>query len=387
MIKNNKGFVLPGVLLIMLVLIVLGMAFIFISSGEATHAISHEKSIQSHYMARSGVEVGKNAFYDFAIDPINSSLTDINDLISSANLLSLNSSITDADGDVIGNYEISYALSGQNQVKVISDGIAQGPLSSSKTVTYTMTVTPRGVWKDAPTEWVRGNRQNLWDDVDPNLIDFLGEGVLFSGAPTKSPQSGAASTFRASIMYFIGTDSKGDTFWQQPQTNNFAFDAEIIKFDGKVWTRSANDFKLEISDTTVSNDDMWWGYPDSVGFESFDRYEHFIDTVDASSTTGPDQHHNSYNFDDAYLYGLIHFSDDVISGNSRLLKLESGYYFYKHGLDLTDTFTIQSATSTPDEDDVFDLIEIKDNDPIIDALDSLFMGFSVLQEGGVYDDK
>ncbi|QZY56984.1 hypothetical protein [Crassaminicella profunda] len=55
-IKNEKGAILPLVLIVMLVLVFLGTILLFLSVTESRQVAKEEKNMQAYYIARSGAD-------------------------------------------------------------------------------------------------------------------------------------------------------------------------------------------------------------------------------------------------------------------------------------------------------------------------------------------
>lgn len=360
-LTNNYGYALVWVLITMVVLSILGVGIYTVSFAETNHAVRSERSMQTGYVARSGVELG------FKLLGTVGNKNNVDAIVSAANgLTGLNGSLGN------GSYTITYSQQGGAYIVVnsvannSSDNSIQSGVSLYVPVEM-MSVSGDMNWEEAPKSWKRAD--NLWDNVNPDSdvdVDLTGRSILFTGAPTKSPQNSKdPSTFRATVMLFRGIDNKGVTFLQQNNTNHISFDTEVMIFEGDIRLREpSKTVKLVISDkvTDITKGNLAnWSYDGEVGFEDLDRYLDFIglESEDTGYTEAVAIHDN-YEFESGKRYGLVFFDGEIlkdgISGN--MLTQGDGVYFFKDGIDLNSTPYIIGNTV------LSNLMIVDSNDPI-----------------------
>ncbi len=63
-LKNNKGITMAIVIMAMLVLFLIGTAFISVSAYQTTQAVNQDKGMNAHYLARAGAEAALEAWMD-----------------------------------------------------------------------------------------------------------------------------------------------------------------------------------------------------------------------------------------------------------------------------------------------------------------------------------
>jgi hypothetical protein len=63
-IKNNKGIAMAAVIMTMLVLFLVGTAFVSVSAYQNTQAANHDKGMRAHYLARAGAQAALEAWID-----------------------------------------------------------------------------------------------------------------------------------------------------------------------------------------------------------------------------------------------------------------------------------------------------------------------------------
>ena len=113
---NKEGVVLPVVLIVMVVLIILGLALLYISDADGRQAIYQEKKLKAHYLARSGADAVASA-----IIKESSVLTDILDKASNPNTQLDGGSFTVEVIDVHGD---------QTEIEIVSTGTVDSGIGS-----------------------------------------------------------------------------------------------------------------------------------------------------------------------------------------------------------------------------------------------------------------
>ncbi len=353
--NSRRGSALAFVLIITAVLAVLGTAILGLSLAETNHATRSQKQVQIQYIARSGVEVGYEKLIAAAPSLAN---PNFDTLLSNANALpNLVNQILGT-----GNYSIQYEkypVTNPQFIKIRSASASSGSPVVSDQVTLLVAIsTGFQSWFPAPDAWVRA--MNLWGDVNPSNPgeDMLGKGIQFIGTPSKSPQSGTPSLFRASVIKFTGMNGDGDTFWLQPQTNDVTFDAEVMLFGGRILMRHDDgNLILKISDETVSNNTCPpWTSAIPAGFENRDRYIEYCQLIPNPGAYYDSHLAGEFSPHSPTKFGLVHFEGDVIDDSHHAnVLIHSGWYYYPNNVNLN--------SSNPEAD----LIEIHSNDPIIEA--------------------
>jgi hypothetical protein len=63
-LKNNKGITMAIVIMVMLVLFLIGTAFVSVSAYQTTQAVNQDRGMQAHYIARAGAEAALETWLD-----------------------------------------------------------------------------------------------------------------------------------------------------------------------------------------------------------------------------------------------------------------------------------------------------------------------------------
>lgn len=63
-LRNNKGITMAIVIMVMLVLFLIGTAFISVSAYQTTQSVNQDKGMNAHYLARAGAEAALEAWLD-----------------------------------------------------------------------------------------------------------------------------------------------------------------------------------------------------------------------------------------------------------------------------------------------------------------------------------
>lgn len=360
----NRGFAIPLVMIILVVLSVLIMALMNMSMGDAKAAAWQTNTTQAHYLGRSGVHSGVKILQQQLSA---GTYTDINTAITAANNhIASNGGPTFSVAGV-GTYTIGFTVIDSQTIKITSVGTANG---SNRTVTLTTRLSFPASTVTNPDNWVAGI--NLTHSVNTGA-NYLGQGVTLEGKPIRSPQGGNnPSTFQASSIIF--TDYGGLSLKQINNSVHITFDSEILYFqtgtelNNDSPTATKNGVYFSISDAVVSNRPSGpLAYGISVGFEDVGRYQAFINGmsggVDYSGyyTDDPIAFPDTYPFLPGVRYGVVYFGGDV-TGYSIATDIDEGYYFYAHGVDL-------KAVDLVDNDL---LIPVEDDDLLIKAIEAMF---------------
>lgn len=384
-LKNNKGSALITSILVFAVLIILGTSLLSVSYADTTFASHQSNKIQAHYLGRSGVNIGLKILNN---ELTSTTYNDLDVLTTALNndAATLLNPPSDPDNDPnsykvgnAGSFNLSFQRYDTRGIKIISEGIVNGTSQTTETVTLTVkTKLPTQMYNN-PGEWVTGI--NLNKGINPNLSgSYLGKGILLEGHPVQSPKgSNNPSTFQASIIYF--TDYNGISLRQINNSTPITFDAEIIYFtSGVTFNNTDDDIKLSVSNVVLENkvDPLQYSIisdPDA-GFENYDRYVKFTQgfNINGYKTTyyfknpsGPPNSYDTYTFKSGVKYGIVYFGDNVTNYDGSLVNYpgssassNSGYYFFPNGVSIKDPTSYK------------DLIPIKSDDAIINALQGMF---------------
>lgn len=367
---NKRGFVLPSVLFIFIILMLLGITLLAVSNAEAKHSIRQQHRSQAYYIARSGIETGLDLLRNTAQTGDYRSLNDlVNDVESS---YGNNKSYTLGTD---GNFTLKYYPLGIHQIKIESIGNNLIDSSIQEKVTLTVGTTFAQGFENNPKEWIAGI--NLIKGITSGT-NYIGNGVRLLGNPTQSPMgSGTDSEFAASIIHF--EDYSGISLRQVTNTINISFNAEILYFESDIILNKTGEaiyFKLT---DIVANDNELSGEND--GFNNYDRYLDFINgSVD--NINWFDRHAEYIDVDGNSLfeinkkYGIVGLQGTINDDDGNLL-FGPGYYYYPDGINIYGDLT-------NNEYDRF--IPLISDDAAIEALESMFL-YRVSSSGYMWDDK
>ncbi|MDW7661063.1 MAG: hypothetical protein SCL54_06465 [Bacillota bacterium] len=400
-LKNEVGGVLPLVMMIFMVLFILGVSLLQIGMSDTVQSTWQSNRVQAHYLARSGIEIGDEMLKDkLTTFPQTGTLAEL-----VAELNAATSSVYTIAG--VGDFTINFSVTPLSEIKIDSVGTTTmaNPKASS-TVTFTKKLF-KATYDDAGSKWFHNNGFNLApyvfpDEVDPetgelpNTESFLGRiaylGNQFKTTQTPSVGSGT-SVFRASIAIFGEFD---DISVDAIANSKGAIDAEIIFFDGSIFTKNKTELALLVSDKVIAQKtsteyDPYYPNPSGVGsgglwnldfmeydnivgttqvlegFESEDRYIALINNLGGTPTT--DYRPASSTFKVGVKYGIVRLVEISNMGTVVLEPSENntkGYYYFPNGTSIGD----EAAVGINYE--VSDLIEIDDDDPITGLLDNMF---------------
>lgn len=400
---NEKGATLPLVLVIFMVLFVLGVSLLQIGMSETKETTWQNNRVQAHYLARSGIEIGKNMLEDeLSTFPQTGTLDDLAIALNNA----VDSSYT-IDG--VGDFIVGFSVTPLNEIKVTSVGttLMANP-SASKTVTFTKKLTKAANFENAGSEWFHTNdfhfSSNVFPDegVQPNPKSFLGR-IAFLGSETKAIQNPSVgspskiSTFRASIINF----GEFDGVSINASSNSYVrFDSEIVYFNGRIETKNNSYMEMLLSDKVLAqktSDEYDSNYPNPVGdtpggewtldfvehdninedgdqiLEGFESDERYISFMSNFTETTPSTSYRPSSFEDDVNYGIVRLVR-IDESNTTVLTPDinnsKGYYYFPENTRLDKQSSGDGDYGTYYGRD--DLIEINDNDPITNVLDDLY---------------
>ena len=412
LIRNEKGAALPMVVIIFMILMMLGIAFLRTSESDAQQTVWQNNRVQAHYLGRSGVNQGLlmlkaklSSDEDPYTDTVQQLIEDLNNQVANSYTL-----------DDTGTYTIHFDEGiYSRQVRITSVGNISGRLSAEKTVSYMVDLIPPHQFEN-PSIWISG--RNFVHGTQPTNIDgtlneksLLGYAVLAQTNNIKnavqSPQNpNAHSTFQASLIAF--TDSQGESLEQTQNSTAIDFDTEIILFPGEVNLppdSSSNPLILKVSDMVLQqrtenplsgkpraplflqfdNDDFDTEAQEEegfVGFENTSRYEAFIQETGSNRSLESE-------FEEGVVYGVVRFGGGIRqgTGNNRpaILNIESlsntkGYFYFPSGMDLTKEPRVNGNYG------LNDLIPIPDDDPLVEILESISR-LSVSGKAGLWNNR
>jgi len=164
--KEEKGYALPLVLIVMVVLFILGTALIQYATTEAVQVSRSEKKMQAHYLARSGAE----AMAEHIID----NPSDASDYFGEDG----DGNITNEDGDIVGEFNVSVEEDSDGKVIIESTGSVDDV--EEKLVLTLASKDPEGVFDSA----IFTESDLDIDDLDELRGDVSTAGDEISGEPS-----------------------------------------------------------------------------------------------------------------------------------------------------------------------------------------------------------
>jgi Tfp pilus assembly protein PilX len=380
MFRNEKGIVLPMVIVIVAILTILGVALLGLSVSEAKQAAWQADAVQAQYLGQSGVSVGHKVLqYELSTNTFNNMsdvVTHMNDLVSTRS--SMNPEEFGIAG--VGTYSVTFEQVDALAIKIKSIGTKN---NSNKTVTMTTRLSMPTSSVANPSDWVAGI--NLTHSIT-TLTNYLGQGVTFEGKPIQTPQGGNnPSIFQASVLLF--TDYQGLSLRQINNSVDITFDTEILYFqtgavlNGTNPSGGKNNISFGFSMPVGINRPVGrLAYTTNVGFEDVGRYTAFINGIPME--TGFKNYigeYSAYPFIAGHRYGIVRFGEDV-TGYGTIPK---GYYFYSSGIGGTSSVSLKGTNLITNNY----LIPIKTDDILIKAVDSLFKYAAGSSDPQMWDNK
>lgn len=375
---SQSGMALPTVLLVMVVLVILGVAILNTTLSEASFAVEQNQKTQAHYLGRSGVLLGYEKLkamtqnpadygYDGTIDQL---LIDLNTWASTnAGSMQL---------DTKDQFNLTYTLINNNELKIKSDGLVNGVRTTSDTVSLRVQMLRSLLNGGRADAWYNGNGLTLDHATDPAqpAETYIGKGVFLTGKDsqsTKFPSNAGSPVFRASIIQFLA-DNSNICLEYSGNTAETTFDAEIIIFSGNV-VMNGNSTKRDDMYLTLSNDPLALDKVNNssstlyvsdatvrtalaagAGFENPIYHEYFSGEVYAGFA--------AYGMDITKRYGVVQFERPLKYGTTNAILAD--YYYFPSGVNLS-----YGTTASATDLDVGSLIPIESDDPIIDRIKAI----------------
>lgn len=221
--KNNKGFALIVVIMVMAIMTILGTAILNISLSETKQASYEDKRLQAHYLARSGAEATLSAWEDAAIGSKPSGGC------SPVYLNNLNE-FDDDSTNMIGKFEVTVTNPDSVTTRIASVGTV-GNVQQTVTVTIkegttTETIPSLGTVAGEALGWYSYNSGQINTGV--NIPGPSGKVVILKSKDgLKIPNKNSPSaTFVADQMRFISE--------VQILHNSIILRTKLIAFDSSV---------------------------------------------------------------------------------------------------------------------------------------------------------
>jgi len=392
LVKNSKGFALPLVLMVSMVLLILGIALLQVSMADTKQATWQNNRIQAHYLGRSGVNRGIIMMQQKLAGPPIFNET-VGQLVTQLQAAVVNPyTIPD-----VGTYTIQFSEDTYSgEIKITSLGTTIGHLPSTQTVTYKKELGTGYSYTNPSSQWMTGINLDKGIDPDTNLSEsYLGYAVMLESKNSKNnihsaKGSSNPSKFRASILAV--KDYQGRSLRQINNSINLTFDTEIMLFLGDVKLNSTNDpIYLTVSDEVLEQKTYAYNpfFPNTtgtpgrspveldygpgtvsptpatnayaVGFESLDRYRAFINNSTAT---------RSQSFNVLGRYGVVKLGGGIknASNVTAFNVTDKGYYYFNGAANDNKGVDLHNAAIELTQGD---LIKIQDSDPIVAVLDGL----------------
>jgi len=307
--NRSKGIVLPIVLIIMLILSILGMAILNRSSFDNKAEKVSEDKMQAHYLARSGLEVGKKIINNSTLSYSNQNFYfygDLNNDASVANWTLKMGALTTADEN--HPIVVKSVLVSDNDYKMTAKGTYRGQVD---TIVYNFTVgasssatltnVPGNALDASSTEvgWVQSaNGKIIHDGTETVPVSFYGNNKVIT-------LESRSATLEAPALYFTDTD----TSLEVTNNSDLTLKTNFVSFAGDVLLsgNKLGQLILNINSTTPS-------------------------TLNGSAIGG----------NNGKIYGLIYFHKKVLYKTTDS-GLAAGYYYFQNDIDLQTA--IASAAS------------------------------------------
>lgn len=374
-LKDKRGMAIPIVLLIMVVLLIFSLALMGSSLAETKFAVYQNQQVQSHYLARSGVQLGYERLatltdtgYEGTLDEL---VDDLNGsgAYDAANPEKIDVVSTDKYADLY------FEMIGRD-IKIVSKGVVNTGSNIADVVTLTVRMNISLLNSTRPSEWYNGTTL-----AHSNTTSYIGKGVPLyasennNNSPTHFP-SNQESWFQATIMKFL-EDRNGVSLAYNGTTDTTNFDAEIFIFDGDVELngvlskRGPLNLLLSqiVAENKISNEDNVLYVEDEslhaslaagVGFENQIYYEYYVGEVyaryadyvplfeheDPADTSTPLRR-----------YGVVVFDGDLKYG-STAQSVGNDYYFFPDGINLSDPTQLSRLIRIYSDDPIRDQIEM-----------------------------
>jgi hypothetical protein len=226
--KCKKGSSLLLIIFVTAVLVILITALLSLSLGDTKNSVYQNDKVQAHYIARSGIDVGKKVLDDKIL---NGNYASIDSIVSSVNTSAtgLGSVLLkdSTDSKNIGSFTLKFEKFSPDEVKIISQSVIPKTFAVKDTVTYIVKIANAVNFENNPDDWFTG--VNLAKGYGPNN-DHL-KGVKLGGTKVQSPQNGDPSTFRSEIIYF-SSNKDNASFRQVTNSKLVTFDAFILYIEG-----------------------------------------------------------------------------------------------------------------------------------------------------------
>lgn len=309
--NRQQGIVLPVVLVILLIMSVLGIALIGRMTFDARAEKISEDQMQAHYLARSGLEIGKKILYNPSLQYGDKNFYLYGDLNNPDNWTLLNGILPTADSIRTNNPIVleSVLISGNNR-KMTATGLYNG---QKATINFNFTVgslnsdnleePPTNALDAASAEvgWVHPtNGKIIHDKKSQSMpISFYVDNKIITLQRAK-----ATTTLQSPSMFFKDNTTSLEV------TNNSVLNlkANYVSFLGDIKLSGTHlgDLNLFVNSNTPS-------------------------TLDGSEIDGIA----------GQKYGLVYFGKKVYTQKKNnapntYLSIVSGYYYFKNGIEIKD---------------------------------------------------
>ncbi len=139
-IKNKKGYALPLVLIVIVVITILGTTLLLISMTQLKHVSIEENRMQAHYYARSGAEL--------VMFGIGEELLELHDIPVGETSALVSNEISFNGDSLAGNITLIKVYRENNDIIIVSTGSVNG-------VSETLELRLGNVGEEVIRHWVR----------------------------------------------------------------------------------------------------------------------------------------------------------------------------------------------------------------------------------------
>ena len=305
-LKNNNGYTLIWVLMVMIVLFILGAAIINMSNAETTFSARQYNRSQAYYTARSGAEIALKKLND---EVMNTGYNDVADIYDVFDSTVYEGSVTDGNDNFstsfIGDGYVEY-----DRIKILSNGTHNGV-----NATTALTIQFRNP-NSIPFDWLNPGqimRQGTFEmnedvPVVVNIYKLLGHAPKKEAAPQ--------TTWIAKSIHFVD-DENG--FSLELAAKNVTFKTNLLSFKKK----------LLVSNQVASTENSFLidVYTPGVGFRKLDGSRLLLDNTPLNYI--PDG------------WGVVSLKEDMVVGSSKSNYdganplLQAGCYTFAPGTDFS----------------------------------------------------
>ena len=218
--RDEQGFALITVLMVVVVLMILGTSILYTQTLEMRQTLRQEQQVQAHYLARSGLEVGLKYLEEQV-----AAVSDLNELAVD----SLEHSFAD-----IGSYKVDFALNqASSGMDLLATGVVRGRTEVIEKIKLSVELkaVAAGVDYASDIDWyVKGKNNPAQELRTSSVLDPLKSDIPVILTQNNKISTSGTHHLRAPAMQFVPA-----TKWVEiGNGHKLALISDFIRFDTDV---------------------------------------------------------------------------------------------------------------------------------------------------------